>query len=285
MPRSLRPLDPASRPEAAFAAELRKLYEDAGKPKFLQMARKTGKSRTALSEAVGGDHLPTWETVAAFVAACGGKPNEWRARWEVAREQARATNGTAAEVISDPGREPVDHGTDREPPATSSRARSLVQYALVAVVSAAIAVGVTTTLVGRDPANSDLDQPASTQSPATSAVITVQNKVAVGADELIEDAAPSYLSTEPKPFCTSLGCRVEGTELESGAALVALCYVHGTEMFNYNLDSSESKTNPHRARSTLWYKAVFPDGRSGYISEVYIAPSDRGGVGLPICED
>jgi hypothetical protein len=55
-------------------------------------------------------------------------------------------------------------------------------------------------------------------------------------------------------------------------------------MFNYNLDSSESKQNPHRAVSTRWYRAMLHDGRRGYISEVYIAAADRGGKGLPNCQ-
>jgi hypothetical protein len=42
MPRTLRPLDPSAGPVQAFAAELRKLYEEAGSPKFQQMAFKDG---------------------------------------------------------------------------------------------------------------------------------------------------------------------------------------------------------------------------------------------------
>ncbi len=65
--------------------------------------------------------------------------------------------------------------------------------------------------------------------------------------------------------------------------LIATCYIRGVEMFNYDLNSTESKTNPYRVRSALWYKAAWPDGRSGYISEVYVAPEDRDGLGLPAC--
>ena len=35
------------------------------------MARHTGRSRTALSEAAGGDVLPSWDTVVAYVSFCG----------------------------------------------------------------------------------------------------------------------------------------------------------------------------------------------------------------------
>jgi hypothetical protein len=129
--------------------------------------------------------------------------------------------------------------------------------------------------------NVDNDPP---RQPSTAVVITVQNKVALGPDRLVEDTGPAYLSTKPEPFCADRGCKVPDTEVGSGARLVAVCYVHGTEtMYNYNLDSSQSKSNPHRAESTLWYKVVLHDGRSGYISEVYIQPADRGGLGLPVC--
>jgi hypothetical protein len=88
MPRTERPLDPSSGPAAAFATELRALRFAAGSPKYLQMARRTGRSRTALAEAAGGDHVPQWETVEAYVRACGGDPAEWTERWEQARAAA-----------------------------------------------------------------------------------------------------------------------------------------------------------------------------------------------------
>jgi hypothetical protein len=64
--RSQRPLDPT----AGIVAELRTLREQARTPTYLQIARRTGRSRTASTEATGGDHLPTWEPVAAFVTTC-----------------------------------------------------------------------------------------------------------------------------------------------------------------------------------------------------------------------
>jgi hypothetical protein len=82
MARPQRPLDPDAGPIQAFAAELRRLHAAAGSPKFTTMHRRTGRSRTALSEAVGGDHLPNWETLEAFVRGCDAKPLEWRGRWQ-----------------------------------------------------------------------------------------------------------------------------------------------------------------------------------------------------------
>ena len=88
MPRPQRALDPDQGPVQAFAAALRALRAEAGDPKFALMSRRSGRSKTALSEAVGGRHLPRWETVSGFVDACGGRPEDWRARWEEARDAA-----------------------------------------------------------------------------------------------------------------------------------------------------------------------------------------------------
>ncbi|MFV2109246.1 hypothetical protein [Micromonospora sp. LOL_015] len=35
--------------------------------------------------------------------------------------------------------------------------------------------------------------------------------------------------------------------------------------------------------SDLWYEIVLHDGRTGFLSEVYIAPEYRGGMNLPEC--
>ncbi|CRK57718.1 hypothetical protein [Alloactinosynnema sp. L-07] len=64
--------------------------------------------------------------------------------------------------------------------------------------------------------------------------------------------------------------------------LVAVCQTRGEELVNYNLDSTATD-NPHRASSARWCRIKLPDLRDGYLSEVYTAPSYRGGLGLPIC--
>jgi hypothetical protein len=113
--------------------------------------------------------------------------------------------------------------------------------------------------------------------------VVVQNKVALGASALLEDTTPAYLSSKPAPYCTRNGCRIPGTELASGAVVVVNCHVVGAWMTNYNLDSSEVRPNPNKADSTLWYHVMLPSGVSGFLSEVYIEPRYRGGLGLPAC--
>lgn len=261
--------DPQRRP----LRRLRKLWEEASRPTFLQMARKTGKSRTAMAEAAGGDHLPSWETVAAFVTACGGQPSEWRARWESTRD-AGASIGQQATRPDQP-----QDGADVY--RRYSRPRRLIPYVATVLATAAVVSTVTALVVstkGHPPRTTLVSHQARRE-----AIITVQNKVALGPSSLIEDTTPSYLSSKPIPYCSHYGCEEPGTQVSSGAMLVAICYTYGAQMYNYNLDSSASQNNPYRASSKLWYKVIFPDQRSGYISEVYIVAADRGGIGLPRC--
>ncbi len=58
MPRPQRDLDPAGGPLVDFARDLRVLRAQAGTPKCATMARRTGRSKTALADAAGGQHLP-----------------------------------------------------------------------------------------------------------------------------------------------------------------------------------------------------------------------------------
>lgn len=99
MGRPERRIDGEAGPVQAFAAELRALRESAGRPKYAALARRTGRSQTALSEAAGGRRFPTWETVAAFVAGCDGDLEVWRVRWE----QVAAAVGTPAPATDSDG--------------------------------------------------------------------------------------------------------------------------------------------------------------------------------------
>lgn len=96
MGRSERPLGNGDAPVEIFAAELRELRKRAGNPTYLKMHRACGKirSKTALSEAAGGDHLATWETVEAYVSALISINKDLeidqailRRKWEEAQDQ------------------------------------------------------------------------------------------------------------------------------------------------------------------------------------------------------
>jgi hypothetical protein len=279
MPRPQRALDPDQGPVQAFAAALRALRAEAGDPKFASMSRRSGRSKTALSEAVGGRHLPRWETVSGFVDACGGRPEDWRARWEEARDAAATPEDTPPPTPEPPTTtEPAATTPPTAPPSGAphdrqmGRRRVRAGAALIgaALVGAAVTLGVVVLGGGGQP---------------TVPVVVVQNKVAVGPAMLLEDATPAYLSTIPAPYCKARGCAVPGTDMASGAVLAVDCTVAAEDMVNYEADSVLSRDNPHRAHSTLWYRARFPDGRAGFLSEVYVDPASRGGLGLPDCAD
>lgn len=90
MPRGERPLDPGDGPLVRLAADLRQLRAAAGKPSYRELARRAHYSSTTLSDAAGGRRLPSLEICLAYVRACNGDEDEWRARWhDVAAELAR----------------------------------------------------------------------------------------------------------------------------------------------------------------------------------------------------
>src|SRR5690349_3196956 len=70
----------------AFAARLRQVRLAAGNPTYGALARRTGRSSSALAAAASGAVLPTWETVDAYVTACDGNPVDFVADWEKLRE-------------------------------------------------------------------------------------------------------------------------------------------------------------------------------------------------------
>lgn len=285
MPRPERPLSPNGSPLHTFAADLRKLRESAGNPKYLQMQRMTGKSRTALAEAAGGDHLPTWETVAAYVNACNGDQSSWRVRWELVRDEVRRapdreivvteiaeTDTTASgtepttSTLTDNTRQPLQRGD-------SSRDRAIML--VVGLVIGAVLGAIGLELLGN---TFSLSRQGGQQ-----AILTVQNKIAIGASEIVEDATPAYLSSSPTGFCADRGCKIDETDLASGDPVVATCFVRGEMMWNYNLDSP-ARRNPYRIESDVWYAVSLPGGRQGYLAEVFVVPPPTPQAGLLLCK-
>lgn len=119
--------------------------------------------------------------------------------------------------------------------------------------------------------------------PPTTRVVTIQNKHVELSDRLVEDSTSAYLSTVPQPRCRANGCMVPGTDMWSGYQLTVRCWGNGAWMTNENLSDSRDDNNPYKWSSTLWYMGVWPDGREGWISEIYIVAENRGGMGLPSC--
>jgi lysophospholipase L1-like esterase len=116
----------------------------------------------------------------------------------------------------------------------------------------------------------------------TTRQITVYNQVTNGATEMREDT-PAYLSTVPHNFCRRDGCMVGGTEMGSGKILTAYCVTQGQRTTNGQDNSSVDDANPGLYTSTTWYGIRWETGVTGFLSEVWISPQDRGGLGLPAC--
>ncbi|MDX3640958.1 helix-turn-helix domain-containing protein [Streptomyces sp. MB09-02B] len=96
------PVDPGAGPVQRFAFELRKLRTEAGGLTYRAMAERAGYSITTLSQAAGGEQLPTLPVALAFVRACGGDPAEWEDRWRQAVEEAAAFDPDADEPAAEP---------------------------------------------------------------------------------------------------------------------------------------------------------------------------------------
>lgn len=80
-------------PVADFAAALRRLHIDAGKPNYQELMRRTSFGRTVLSNALNGNGMPTWQLVEQLVRALGDDPERWRPRWAAAKAQLDGLTG------------------------------------------------------------------------------------------------------------------------------------------------------------------------------------------------
>ena len=298
---------PADSP-AQFCADFAALLDARGVS--LRAAARSGWGKTTIAGARKGPDLPNVDLVVDVLQAIGEHETirkQWRDRHERLRQSASATS-TASENEAPPSAELA--AGDQPPlqpaeevsaePTTTAQARAadgdsverdegLIGYEGGArpkhwsrrrVVAAAAGVvlvaagGLTWWWVSRS------DQPAA----ASSRTIVVQNKVAFGPTDLEEDRSPSYLAARPIERCANVpGCKLSGTDMGSGDTVEAVCQLQGALLTNADVRSSGVEANPNVAASALWYGVRWPDGRRGYLSEVYVAPMYRGGLQLPPC--
>ncbi len=114
-------------------------------------------------------------------------------------------------------------------------------------------------------------------------VVTIDNRVTNGMG-MREDVTPVRLTTKPWIFCGTRGCNINGTERSSGATYdAAVCQAQGERTTNGNDHDASDDANPARFESTRYYGARLVDNTFGFVSEVWIAAADRGGLGLPAC--
>lgn len=117
---------------------------------------------------------------------------------------------------------------------------------------------------------------------ATSFVLTIDDRVTSGA--FMREDSPVYLSTRPANYCKRDRCAVEGTERNSNQRYEsAVCTTTGDRTTNGDDESAADDSNPALYSSTRWYGVRLADGTFGYVSEVWVTASQRGGSGLPAC--
>lgn len=92
MPRGESPLDPDGGPLFEFAARLRKLREQAGRPTYRDLARKSHYGIATLSSAAAGRQLPSLAVTLAYVRACGGDEREWKLIWQRTADACAGTD-------------------------------------------------------------------------------------------------------------------------------------------------------------------------------------------------
>jgi hypothetical protein len=220
----------------------------------------SGWGKSTIAAATRGPGLPNVDLVTDVLAAIGVEPahvDGWRTRHEALRDTAPAAPP------------PPEPGPPTAPRTTRRRVEIAVVVALVVLV-----VGLATALAVV------LASPPAVET----RTVVVQNKVAIGEGQLVEDRTPSYLGERPVARCANVpGCKIPGTDVGTGAMFVAVCQLTGESITNADLTSTSIGQNPNAAVSELWLGARAPDGRVGYISEVYLAPAYRGGLGLPLC--
>jgi len=105
MPRGERPLDDGDSPLLLFAADLRQLRTNAGKPSYRELSRRAHFSASTLSDAAGGRKLPGLDVTLAYVRACHGDETAWERRWHdlaVAMARSRTTDGPSPYVGLNP---------------------------------------------------------------------------------------------------------------------------------------------------------------------------------------
>lgn len=96
MARGESPLDPEYGPLFEFAARLRKLRDQAGRPTYRDLARQAHYSIATLSSAAAGRRLPSLAVTLAYVRACGGNEREWEVIWRRTADACAGTPETAA---------------------------------------------------------------------------------------------------------------------------------------------------------------------------------------------
>jgi hypothetical protein len=179
-------------------------------------------------------------------------------------------------VVARGGDEATDEGVEEEAfgpgPKGSRRFRGYLLVAVAGLVLLALAVlGVSGWI--SDP----VQRPPGV-------VLRVDNRITSGM-QAQEDPERLPLTTRPVPKCGKRGCEVEDSPRWESKQQIdrAVCQQPGERITNGNDDSTTDDKNPLLDSSTLYYGVALKDGMAGYVSEIWVAREQRGGLGLPPC--
>jgi hypothetical protein len=257
---------------ARFCADFRDALRERD-VSFRRAEELSGWGKSTIAAATRGPGLPNADLVTDVLGAVGLEPDEvaaWQARHARLREPDAPREVPVVRPVA-----PAAPPPPAPRPALPRRSVRRRVEILVFTVLVALVAGLATALVL---------VLASAPDPPTVRTVVVQNRVAIGDGALVEDRTPSYLSARPVARCAAMpGCKIPGTDVGTGFTFVAVCQLTGEVITNADVTSTNIGQNPNAAVSELWLGARAPDGRIGYISEVYLAPAYRGGLGLPAC--
>lgn len=114
--------------------------------------------------------------------------------------------------------------------------------------------------------------------------IRVYDKVTSGPKAMRGDDEPVSLLKSLVAFCAEGKCRIPGTERETGGVYrFAVCQSQGEWVTNGDAASAVDNGNAGLFGSQRYYGVRLSNDTFGYVSEVWVSPKDRGGLGLPKC--
>jgi len=217
-------VDPDQGPVQSFAHGLRDLRRQAGNPSYRTLAERTHYSRTVISDAARGERLPTLAVALAYVAACGGDADEWRARWHLAHQQiiesgaAGSVERAADASEAGPAASSLAAGGTSEAGADggASRIRALRRRLLTAPVLVALGILVLTQVEAVA-----IWQVASASKPSTPVATPVADPVTVmdGADPGTSNCGPSATVLDSKPIILPRRAEIGGHAVPKGTVL------------------------------------------------------------------
>lgn len=213
MGRPERALDADAGPVQSFASCLRKLRVDCGNPTYRALAKRAHYSHTVLADATKGERLPTLAVALAFVAACGGDTDEWRARWHLCQQQLLGAPSPPLDAPPVPVPLPASLDEPAAGPSVPARAgrRGTGTVRRLAVVAGAVALLAAGFAFGAwlNPAARGL---AKANEVSTSRILD-------GTDPLIANCGPDAIVLDRSQIRLPVAVVIEGTTVAAGTVV------------------------------------------------------------------